>query len=158
MEYEQSKIVEAPPDEVFAWLSDVGNLPKYLPPIKEASIEGSSAPGKPGQRLWLRGEIPNRGEFENEGYLSVDESDRRMEWGAEVSRDYSGQLTVAEHDGGSEVTVNLSFGERSVEGEIEDESNEDRHPLEDGLAETLESIRRQIEEGSGKVQPSAPTD
>jgi hypothetical protein len=31
-EYEQSQAIEALPEEVFAWLSDVGNLPEYLPP------------------------------------------------------------------------------------------------------------------------------
>ena len=44
-EYEQTQVIAASPDEVFAWVSDVGNMPGYLPPIKEASIEGESAPG-----------------------------------------------------------------------------------------------------------------
>lgn len=77
-----------------------------------------------------------------------------MEWGAEVQRDYSGWLTVAEADGGgSEVTVHLSFGERTVEPGIREETPEGRDPLAEGISATLESIRRQIEEGTGKVQP-----
>ena len=158
-EYEQTQVIAASPDEVFAWVSDVGNMPGYLPPIKEASIEGESAPGTPGEKVRMEGEVPDRGEFGGEGYLSVDEGARRMEWGAEVSRDYSGWLTVADDGaGGSEVTVHLSFGERSVEGEIQDESGEDRDPLEEAVGATLESIRRQIEEDAGKVQPPSPTD
>ena len=134
-------------------------MPRYLPPIKEASIEGESAPGSPGEKVWMRGEIPDRGEIEGEGYLSVDEDARRMEWGAEVSRDYSGWLMVAgDGSGASEVTVHLSFGERSVEGEIQEESSEDRDPLQESIGATLESIRRQIEEGTGKVEPPSPTD
>lgn len=152
-EYEQTQRVDAAPDEVFAWLSDVGNMPEYLPPIKEAALKGEASGGKPGRTVWMRGEIPDRGEFESEGYLSVDEAVRRMEWGAEVSRDYSGWLTVSEADGGSDITVHLNFGERSVEGEIQAESSDDRDPLEEAVGATLESIRRQIEEGSGKVQP-----
>ncbi len=35
-EYEQRETVAAPANEVFAWVSDVENLPKYLPPIKDA--------------------------------------------------------------------------------------------------------------------------
>ena len=90
-EYERTQVVAASPDEVFAWVSDVGNMPRYLPPIIEASTyEGESASGTPAERVRMRGEIPDRGEFESEGYLSVYESARRMEWGAEVSRDYSG--------------------------------------------------------------------
>lgn len=57
-EYEQSQKIDVAADEVFAWLSDVDNLPKYLPPIKEARIQGSTVEGKPGKRLYLRGEIP----------------------------------------------------------------------------------------------------
>jgi hypothetical protein len=53
--------------------------------------------------------------------------------------------------------VHLSFGERSVEGEIRQESGEDRDPLGEAVGATLESIRRQIEEGAGKVQPPSPT-
>jgi len=77
-----------------------------------------------------------------------------MEWGAEAGRDYSGWQKVGNRgQGGSEVVVHLSFGERSVEGEIQAESPEGRDPLEEGISATLESIRRQIEEGAGKVEP-----
>jgi hypothetical protein len=77
-----------------------------------------------------------------------------MEWGAEADRDYSGWLQVSgREDGKSEVTVHLNFGERSVEDQIQQESREGRDPLEEALAATMESIRRQLEEGSGKVQP-----
>jgi uncharacterized protein YndB with AHSA1/START domain len=156
-EYEQTQKITAPPEEVFAWVTDVGNMPEYLPPIKGASIEGESAPGTPGEKVRMEGEIPDRGEFESEGFLSVDQDARRMEWGAEVSRDYSGWLTVADDgSGASEVTVHLAFGERSVEGEIQEESSDDRDPLEESVGATLESIRRQIEEGAGKVDQPSP--
>ena len=156
-EYEQSETVAAPANEVFAWVSDVENLPKYLPPIKEAGIEGSADEGSPGDRVKMLVEIPDRGEFESEGYFDVNAEALTMRWGAETGRDYSGRLTVAEAgDGQSEVTVHLSFGPRSVEGEIQEDSSEDRDPLEESLAATLESIRRQIEEGSGKLPPPSP--
>jgi ribosome-associated toxin RatA of RatAB toxin-antitoxin module len=156
-EYEQSKTVAAPANEVFAWVSDVENLPKYLPPIKDAGIEGSAAEGSPGERVEMLVEIPDRGEFESEGYFDVDAEARTMRWGAETGRDYTGRLTVAEAgDGQCEVTVHLSFGPRSVEGEIQEDSSEDRNPLEESLGATLESIRRQIEEGGGKLPPPSP--
>ncbi len=156
-EYEQSQTIAAPANEVFAWVSDVENLPKYLPPIKDAGIEGSAAEGSPGDRVKMRVEIPDRGEFDSEGYFDVDAGARTMRWGAETERDYSGWLTVLETgDGESEVTVHLSFGPRSVESEIQDDSSDDRNPLEESLGATLESIRRQIEEGSGKLPPPSP--
>jgi uncharacterized protein YndB with AHSA1/START domain len=158
-EYEQSQAIDAPPGEVFAWLSDVGNLPEYLPPVVDSSVEGPSAEGVPGQRIRTTLEYPGegRGTFDAVGYLSVDERERRMEWGAEEGRDYSGWLTVANRgEGGSEVVVHLSFGERSAGPDIEERSPEGSHPLAEGVSATLESIRRQIEEGSGKVETPPP--
>ncbi len=120
---------------------------------------GPSREGLPGQRIRTTLEYPGGGggTFEAEGYLAVDERERRMEWGAEAGRDYSGWLAVANRDeGASEVVVHLSFGERSAGPEIEQRSPEDRDPLAEGISATLESIRRQIEEGSGKVEAPPP--
>ena len=82
-EYEQSKTIAAPANEVFAWVSDVENLPRYLPPIKDAGIEGPASEGSPGERVKMRVDIPDRGEFESEGYFDVDAEARTMRWGAE---------------------------------------------------------------------------
>ena len=156
-EYEKTKQINAPAGATFAWLSDVGNLPHYLPPVKEAALSGPSSSDTPGQRkVWMKVEIPDRYETEGEGYFSVDDDARRMEWGAEWGRDYSGWLTVSE-DGNAEstVTVHLNFGPRSVEEE-EEQAEGEQDPFEEGIEATLESIRRQIEEGSGKVDPSPP--
>jgi uncharacterized protein YndB with AHSA1/START domain len=160
-EYEQSKAIDASPEEVFAWLSDVGNLPKYLPPVVDSSVEGPSAEGVPGQRIRTTLEYPREGggTFDAVGYLAVSERELRMEWGAEAGRDYSGWLTVANHDeGGSEVVVHLSFGERSAGPEITEQSPEGRDLLAEGISATLESIRRQLEEGSGKLEAPTPPD
>ncbi len=108
-QYEQSQNIDVAADEVFEWLSDVDNLPKYLPPIKEARIEGSTSEGQPGQRLYLRDEIPDRGEFESKGYLETDGEAREMRWEAESSRDYFGSLKVDEAADGSLVTVHLTL-------------------------------------------------
>lgn len=151
-EFRQNKTIDRAPAEVFGWLSDVGNLPKYLPPIKDASREGPD-----GERVWLRGEIPDRGEFENEGYLRTDEPSMTLEWGAETSRDYSGRLEIQETaSGSSNVEIQLWFGPRTVEGEIQEESSDERDPLEEALEATLESIRNQLEEGAGKESQPSP--
>ena len=156
-DYERSMSIDAPPEDVFAWLTDVNNLPGYLPPVTAASIEGPAAEGSPGQKVKMSLEFPNGTTFDSEGYLATDERERRMEWGAETDRDYSGWLTVGNHgEGGSEVVVHLSFGERSVESDIQEGAPADRDPVEEGIDATLESIRRQIEEGAGKVQPPTP--
>ena len=79
-EYEQSQAIDAPPEDVFAWLSDVDNLPSYLPPVVDSSVEGPSSEGVPGQTIRTTLEYPGGdGTFTAEGYLAVDEGERRME-------------------------------------------------------------------------------
>jgi hypothetical protein len=58
--------------------------------------------------------------------------------------------------GGSEVVVHLTFGERSAQTEIEDQTPEGEYPMAEGISRTLESIRRQIEEGAGKLETPPP--
>lgn len=70
-----------------------------------------------------------------------------------MGRDYSGWLKAGAAE--STVRVHLSFGPRSVE-QAQEESSEERDPKEEGVEATLESIRRQIEEGSGKLEPTSP--
>ena len=60
-EYEQAQTIDALADEAFAWLSDVSNLPKYLPPVVGASIEGLAAEGNPGRRVRATLEYPGEG-------------------------------------------------------------------------------------------------
>ncbi|MGI3780231.1 MAG: SRPBCC family protein [Janthinobacterium lividum] len=156
-EYEQTQQVHAPAEEVFAWLADIAHLPDYLPPVQAATLEGPSEGDNPGQKLRTTLQRPGdeQHSFDAEGYVSVDESARRMEWGAESGRDYSGYLTVADSNGGSEVTVHLSLGERSAEADLPTQQ-EGQNPVQEGISATLESIRRQIEEGSGKVATPPP--
>lgn len=151
-EYQQRNTIYRSADEVFDWLSRVENLPHYLPPVKEAWLEGPAAAGKPGQRVKMNVEVPGLYDTEGEGYFHADEEARRLEWGAEFSRDYSGWLTVEESaEKECVVTAHLSFGPRSVEGEVQEESGRDRDPMAEGVSNTLESIRRQLEEGRGKT-------
>lgn len=90
-EYEQTQVIDAPADEVFAWLADMNNLPGYLPPVTDASVEEPSAEGTPGQRVLLRLEFPNGASFDSEGYLAVDEA--RGGWSG--ARSPSGLLGLA---------------------------------------------------------------
>lgn len=154
-EYQQQHTIYRPADEVFDWLSRVENLPHYLPPVTDSRVEGPAADGKPGQRITLSVEIPGRYKTEGEGYFHADESSRTLQWGAEFSRDYSGWLKVEESsEKECVVTAHLSFGSRSVEREVQEESGDERDPLAEGVGRTLESIRRQLEEGSGKTSAS----
>ncbi len=52
--------------------------------------------------------------------------------------------------------MQISFGERSVEDDIQGGAPEDRYPIHEAMGATLESIPRQTEEGARKVQPPRP--
>ena len=59
-EYQKTQIVDRSAEEVFSWVSDVSNLPHYLPPVKEAWAEGPAEAGKPGEKVRMRVGIPDR--------------------------------------------------------------------------------------------------
>jgi len=145
--YKRSQEFAVSADEVFAFVSDVSNLPKYLPPI-------TSAESLPDEQVRLQGEAPGHGKIDGQGYFRVRKDQKHMEWGANVGRDYSGSLSITDKgDAHSVMTIELAFGPRSVEPEAQHEAGPDRDPLEEAVGATLESIRRQVEGEGGKVAP-----
>ena len=160
-EYTRTTTIDRSPDEVFSYVSDVGNLPSYLPPIVEASsrpadegTERQAGDVKDAQGVHLEGEL--RGQrFENEGWFAVDQDSRTMRWGAQTDRTYSGELSVSGDGDGSELRVTLYFEARSDEGEIQEQTG-DRDPVEEAMEASLESIRRQVTGEGGKVTPPEP--
>ena len=68
-EYQQTQTIDAPAGDVFAWLSDVGNLPKYLPPVTDASIEGPLGRGYPRSASPGYARVPRRGLLRQRGLL-----------------------------------------------------------------------------------------
>lgn len=54
--------------------------------------------------------------------------------------------------------MRLQFGPQTVEGDIQEQSDEDCDPLAESVDRTLESIKQQIEEGAGKEPPPSPQD
>jgi len=148
--YSRSQEFAVSADQVFTFISDVGNLPTYLPPI-------TSTEALPDEQVRLQGEVPHHGKIDGQGYVRVQTARKRMEWGANVGRDYSGSLAVTDTgDGHSALTVELAFGPRSVEPEAQRDAGPGRDPLEEGVSATLESIRRQVEGEGGKVIPPSP--
>ena len=135
--YEHSTTVQASPDTVFAFVSDVNNLPRYLPTVHSARPQS-------GERVHVEGEAQGH-HYDDDGYMRVDQASRRMEWGSDGEDDYTGWLTVA-GDGATSatVTVHLEFGEQT--GDEQQISDQDAR-IEQGLSEALDAIRQQIEQG-----------
>lgn len=151
-DYEHSLTVRAAPDAVFDFVSDVGNLPQYLPTTM-------SAEPQPGERVRVRGEAGGH-EYDSDGYFRADTSSRRLEWGSDGENNYSGWLRVDEADAGaaSDITVHLSFAPRPELGERLDEQTGDRdRTIQEGMEKALVSIQNIVEGQGGKVEPSAAT-
>ncbi len=158
--YQRTITIERPVDEVFAYVSDVQNLPAYLPPIDEAHHRAPSegneqdAAAQGAEGVHLHGSMKGQA-FENDGWYQVDQGAHSMTWGAQADGTYSGSLTVTGQDGTSQVEVTLSFGPRSPHDQMEERSGE-RDLVQEALGASLESIRRQVEGEGGKVTPPEP--
>jgi hypothetical protein len=147
-EYERSRLVQASPDEVFAFVSDASNLATILPTVDtvEPQTEG---------RVEVHGEVRGRS-YEDDGWFRVDEARRRIEWGADEGT-YSGWLTVSGEDGGAQVVAHLSFAPhvtpsgRPISGERAD----DPDPIEQSLEAALDSLRNLMEGRGGKEEPAS---
>lgn len=167
--HEDSTTIDASPQEVFGYVSDVSHLPDYLPPIKDASerplAEGTETDPdvQDATGVHLVGEVKGQ-QFENDGWFLADEAARTLRWGAQTERTYSGRLEVTEDGDGSRLLVHLEFGPEGPDEEMQQQSG-DRDLVGEALAATLQSIKQQVEGTGGKVLPpelsddaSPPTD
>ncbi|WNV75860.1 SRPBCC family protein [Geodermatophilus sp. DSM 44513] len=158
--YEDSTTIDASPQEVFAYVSDVAHLPHYLPPIQEAAerplAEGTETDPdvQDATGVHLVGEVKGH-RFENDGWFLADADARTLRWGAQTERTYSGRLDVADDGGGTRLTVHLDFGPGGPEEQIQAQSG-DRDPVHEGLGAALQSIKQQVEGTGGKVLPPEP--
>lgn len=150
-EFEQSITVAAPANRIFDFLSDVRNVPQYLPTVR-------SAQPQQGERIRTQGQSGDHS-YDSDGHFRVDQSAHRLEWGSDGENDYGGWMKVQGNgDSQSEVTVHIHFApqpemaqkmaERSPGHSFESAMNE-------GIAKTLESIKRICEGRGGKEEIEA---
>ena len=154
-EFEHSTTIDASPDDVYAFMSKVENLPKYLPTTHGAQPQQ-------GDRVRVQGEAQGH-EYDADGYFRTDKDAHRIEWGADEQY-YSGWLEVTGQGDNSTMTVHLSFsgGPPAGQGDAPSDENNDapnRDEIQEGLVKSLESIKNFVEEGrsGGKEEPSAAT-
>lgn len=149
-EYERSRLVLASPEDVFAFVADVGNLPTFLPTVERAETPAEG-------RVRVRGEVRGRAD-DDDGWLRIDANRRRMEWGAD-ERDYPGWMIVTGEAAGAQVVVHLSLAPfvddsgrpRTGESAVEPD------PIEEGLEAALDSLRNLLEGRGGKEEPAVTT-
>ncbi len=132
-DYEQTTTVTADPDALFAYLSEVGNLPHYFESMESAEPAGGDAvhtvADVDGQRR------------EGEAWFTADDQARTIRWGSEGPNDYSGELAVTGAESGAQVTVRLHT--EHVEGD----------QIRQGLEKTLAQIKRNVEGGADAAAP-----
>lgn len=150
-EYEDSKTIQGSADRVFAFVSDMNNLPKYLSTLHKATPQS-------GERIQVQGEA-NGHPYDSDGYFRVDKAKRRMEWGSDGERKYAGWMEVSEEGrGASQVTVHLSFTPRPDEQQkLSQHTGSPEATIQEGLQKALESLENLIEGKGGKVETPAAT-
>lgn len=147
-QYERTLAVDATPDEIFAYVSDLNNLPEYLPTVHHAEPQQN-------ERIRIQGKAAGH-KYDSDGYFRVDTTARRMAWGSDGDNNYSGWLTVNKADQASTVTVHLSFEPKPEEEEEFAKPTGDRDTtINQGIDASLQSIKNIIEGKGGKVPTPA---
>jgi uncharacterized membrane protein len=111
-EFERRRTVDAPADALFAYLSDIANLPLYFRGITAAR------PGPGPGEIEVAAVVKDR-EVRGRAHLEVDEDARRMEWSSEGPNDYHGWLAVRPAGDASEVELHISTV-RVQSGEVDE--------------------------------------
>lgn len=144
-QFQQTLAINAEPERVLDFISDIENLPKYLPTTKSAQQEGE-------ERVRVQGEAHHH-KYDSDGYLRCDRQARRLEWGADDGH-YSGYMQVdPDGDSASTVTVHISFRTGRPGG---DQGPSDEE-IDEALEKSLQSIRNHLEGVGGKIEPHAAT-
>jgi hypothetical protein len=116
-EFSRSIDVAASPDEAFAFVSDVSNLPRYVPTTRSAETSGSG-------KVHVEG-VAGGKDYSDDGHIYVDTDRRLMRWGSGESA-YRGELSVSDAASGARVEISLHFhkapdlGGGEVEKSLED--------------------------------------
>lgn len=127
-DYEATTTVSAPAERLFAYLSDVSNLPRYFSAMVSAERTGPEEVSTVAEVNGVR--------REGEAWFRVDEGRNRIEWGSEGDSDYSGHLEVSGN--GSSSTVEVSVHTARAEGA----------EVQQGVEETVATIKRLVESSS----------
>jgi uncharacterized membrane protein len=120
--------VEQSGDELFRYLSEVGNLPEYF------SRMTSAKPGA-GAEVKTTAELPDGQTVTGNAWFRTDDNARRIEWGSEGPSEYSGHLLVTGSGTSSHVEVYLHTT-RVADGSPE---------VQNGIDETLSNIKGLVE-------------
>jgi uncharacterized protein YndB with AHSA1/START domain len=124
-DFEQSREIDAAPDDVWRLVSDPDRLADWVPTTTASHPAGHDA-------VQLQGESHGHDYDLRSGFMADDDA-RRLSWDSPRLSGYRGSLTVAGHEAGSRVTVQLTVP--GVPSGADEE-------IARGLGETLDRIGR----------------
>lgn len=125
-DYQQTVHVDVPPDRLFGYLSDVANIPGYMPRLSQATDVGDDRVEVVAHPLLASGEQVT---VTGTAWTRVTHPGRSFAWGSEGGRHgYRGEFVVEPEGSGSWLTVTLST------------SRADGSAVQRGLADTLARI------------------
>ena len=133
---------------MFRFVSDIKNLPKYLPTV-------SGAHPQPDERVAVDGKA-NGHPYSSDGWFKVDQAARTMTWGSDGENDYSGKMAVSGQGDTCTVSCSLQF---TPTGPIKESMDRNQGgpsaAMTDGLKASLASIKEICEGTGGKHESSA---
>jgi hypothetical protein len=151
-EYQSSLVIKATPANIEDFISQVDNLPKYLPTTRKAS----SSAGE-NDNVRVQGQAHGHS-YVAEGHFHFDEAKHRMEWSSDDVEKYSGWLQVSPLDGGSSsnVVVHLKFDTpANLKKELSANTGSQDKEVQEGLDAALTSIKNLCEGHGSKVEPKS---
>jgi hypothetical protein len=151
-DYERSIVVQAHPDKIFDFVSKVENVPQYLPTVQKAELQS-------GDRIRVRGEVAGH-TYDNDGYFRADKEARRLEWGSDGEKRYSGWLQVEQMEDPStaKVIAHIAFAMSDEQQQkFAQPSGDPDAAFNEGIDKALQSIKNICEGHGGKVESQTAT-
>jgi uncharacterized membrane protein len=143
--------INRPAPEAFGFLTDLGNMPLYLPSVRQARAGG-------GDRIVLEGEADGQ-PWQAEGWMDIDPERLSMRWGSDALVYYKGELHVTAQGERCQVELRLHMVPLPhVAARMVQKSGSVEAGLKQALERTLESIRQAVEgsgQPRGRPQPGA---
>jgi uncharacterized membrane protein len=139
-----SKLVRVAPHDVYAFVSQIENLPSYLAMVTDAKDIGDD-------RIHMEIDLHGH-QHGDEGVFRRVPAKRRIEWGSEEG-DYDGSIDVVDEDGDARVTMQLRWAAESPFPERMGGEEAGADSVDDAIEATLESIKNILEGTGGAVHP-----
>lgn len=137
--------IRRPAGEVFGYLSDIGNMPEYLPTVRR--VERLA-----GEQVLVEGETDGR-PYRAEGWFKIESARLMLSWGSDALVYYRGSMQVQARGEACRVELHLHLvPEPHVAQRMTEKSGSLDAAMTTALTRTLERIRASAEGTNGANQ------